>query len=84
MAPAVEDQSEAALEEFLSSWASGAPGSERMSLDQMLTIQASNPEVPQLAQEDDAVRQIEMLVSQNRTMFQTNSMTDGWNIAGQR
>ena len=89
------DESEAALEEFLSSWASGTPGAEQMSLDTMLKIQSANSDVPQLPalpekvnnSGDHALRQIEMLVSQNRSIFQNaspRSMTDGWNIAGHR
>jgi hypothetical protein len=89
------DEADRAIEEFLSSWASGTPGAEQMSLDQMLKIQSANPDVPQLPpvadkvtnSGDHALRQIEMLVSQNRSLFQNaspRSMTDGWNIAGQR
>ncbi len=90
-----DDMSEAALEQFLSSWTSGTPGSDKLSLDQMLTIQASSSDVPQLPPveakvsnpTDHALRQIEMLVHQNRQIFQNatpRGMTDGWNIAGQR
>ncbi len=92
----VEDMSEAALEQFLSSWSSGVPGSDRMTLDQMLTVQAAaSPEIPPPAPvvpkvtnpTDHALRQIESLVRDNRSIFQNHSspsMTDGWNIAGQR
>lgn len=91
----VDDMSEAALEQFLSSWTSGTPGSDKLSLDQMLTIQAAASDVPQLPpvepkvvnSTDHALRQIEMLVHQNRQIFQNatpRGMTDGWNIAGQR
>jgi len=90
------DESEEALEHFLASWASGTPGSETLSLDQMLKIQASHSDVPQLPAvpdkvqnpTDHALRQIEMLVHQNRSIFQNaagpRGMTDGWNIAGHR
>ncbi len=92
----VPDESEAMLEEFLSSWTQGVPGSDRMSLDQMISLQAaSNPEMPPAATvaprqtdaEERAISEIEFLVRQNRSLFQSQgpgSMTDGWNIAGQR
>lgn len=93
----VEDASEAALEQFLESWASGTPGSDKLTLDQMLSIQkATNPEIPEpVAPQpavqnptDHALRAIESLVRNNRQIFQNHnapvSMTDGWNIAGQR
>lgn len=90
------EESDEALEQFLTSWTSGAPGTDQLSLDQMLKIQATNSEVPQLPAvtptvqnpTDHALRQIEMLVHQNRSIFQNaarpRGMTDGWNIAGQR
>lgn len=92
----VADDSEAMLEQFLSSWTQGAPGSDKMSLDQMISLQAAtNPEMPPAATvaprqtdaEERAIQEIEFLVRQNRSLFQSQgpgSTTDGWNIAGQR
>lgn len=89
-APA-DDMSEEALEQFLSGWTSGQPGSDHLSLDQMLKIQgappAPEPSVSPAGVQnspDHALRQIELLVAQNRQIFKGHrpaSMTDGWNIA---
>lgn len=91
----VDEPSEEALEQFLSSWSSGeASGQSGLTLDKMLSIQSSaNPDMPPAAEvkprsadpTDTAVRQIEALVRDNRSVFQSvgpTSMAEGWNIAG--
>lgn len=89
----VEDVADAALEDFLASWASGSAGSD---LDSMVALQQKvNPEMPDAAQlkpkdepasDDRFVKEIEFLAKRHGDLFKNHgglgAVTDGWNIAG--